>query len=145
MTQGVMTPLTPLHHLQQHPWVGIATLIFRYFLAIFLRATEQICPDSARTFHSFDPVGFAIFAISRTGDTWGSFQAWVAKTRCKRTVLGMAVPPCVELLNGRCRRSTARYRQNRHDLHGLAGEDREMRVLLEQLGGRLSDRRYRRI
>jgi len=23
------------------------------------------------------------------------------------------------------------------DLHGLAGEDREMRVLLEQLGGRL--------
>jgi hypothetical protein len=29
--------------------------------------------------------------------------------------------------------------------HGLAGEDREMRVLLEQLGGRLSDRRYRRM
>src|ERR1700738_4051674 len=33
MTQGVMTPLTPLHHLPQHPCagshgVGIATLIF---------------------------------------------------------------------------------------------------------------------
>src|ERR1700730_17573949 len=31
--------------------------------AIFLRPTEQICPDSAGPFHSFDPVGFAIFAI----------------------------------------------------------------------------------
>src|SRR6202035_1170921 len=41
MTQGVMPPLTPLHHLQQHPragsqGVGIATLIFRYF-RYFLR------------------------------------------------------------------------------------------------------------
>src|ERR1700730_13607319 len=41
MTQGVMTPLPPLHHLQQHPragsqGVGIATLIFRYF-RYFLR------------------------------------------------------------------------------------------------------------
>ena len=49
MTQGVMTPLTPLHHLQQHPragsqGVGIATLIFAIFFAIFLRPTEQICP-----------------------------------------------------------------------------------------------------
>src|ERR1700730_8365480 len=32
--------------------------------AIFLRPTEQICPDSAGPFHSFDPVGFAIFATS---------------------------------------------------------------------------------
>jgi type I restriction enzyme, R subunit len=28
----------------------------------------------------------------------------------------------LKLLNGHCRRSTARYRQNRHDLHGLAGK-----------------------
>src|SRR6202023_3346732 len=40
MTQGVMTPLTPLHHLQQHPRAGsqgvcIATLIFCYFLRYF--------------------------------------------------------------------------------------------------------------
>ena len=32
------------------------------FFAIFLRPTEQICPDSAGPFISFDPVGFAIFA-----------------------------------------------------------------------------------
>src|SRR3984893_859023 len=38
-------------------------LFFAIFFAIFLRPTEQICPDSAGTFHSFDPVGFAIFAI----------------------------------------------------------------------------------
>src|SRR6202011_1104557 len=40
MTQGVMTPLTPLHHLQQHPragsqGVGVATLIFWDFLRYF--------------------------------------------------------------------------------------------------------------
>jgi hypothetical protein len=50
-----MTPLTPLHHLQQHPragsqGVGIATLIFAIFFAIFLRPIEQICPDSAGPF-----------------------------------------------------------------------------------------------
>src|SRR5580693_5940494 len=50
-----MSPLTPLHHLQQHPragsqGVGIATLIFAIFFAIFLRPIEQICPDSAGPF-----------------------------------------------------------------------------------------------
>src|SRR3984893_18120944 len=40
MTQGGMTPLTPLHHLQHPPLAGsqgvvIATLIFRYFLRYF--------------------------------------------------------------------------------------------------------------
>jgi hypothetical protein len=29
----------------------------------------------------------------------------------------------------------ARYRQNRHDLHGISGKNREVRMLLEQLGG----------
>src|SRR5262249_29458233 len=32
-------------------------------------------------------------------------------------------------------RSAARYRQHRHDLNGFAREDREMRMVLEQLGG----------
>src|SRR5262249_25716677 len=33
------------------------------------------------------------------------------------------------------RRLGARYRQNRHDLHGIARKDRKVRMLLEQLGG----------
>ena len=42
--------------------VGIATLIFRYFFRYFSStSTEQISPDSAGRFTSFDPVGFAIF------------------------------------------------------------------------------------
>src|ERR1700732_4718364 len=68
MTQGVMTPLTPLHHLQQHPragsqGVGIATLIFRYFLRYFSSTHRTDLSRFRGTFHSFDPVGFAIFAI----------------------------------------------------------------------------------
>src|SRR6202040_1161650 len=47
--------------------VGIATLIFRYFLRYFLRyfsSTHRTDLSRFRgTFHSFDPVGFAIFAI----------------------------------------------------------------------------------
>src|SRR5262249_35114955 len=33
------------------------------------------------------------------------------------------------------RRLGARYRQNRHDLHGISRKDRKVRMLLEQLGG----------
>ena len=63
-----MTPLTPLHHLQQHPragsqGVGIATLIFRYFLRYFSSTHRTDLSRFRGTFHSFDPVGFAIFAI----------------------------------------------------------------------------------
>src|ERR1700730_17301206 len=73
MTQGVMTPLPPLHHLQQHPragsqGVGIATLIFRYFRYFLRYFSSTHRTDLSRfrgTFHSFDPVGFAIFAIGR--------------------------------------------------------------------------------
>src|SRR3981081_1843457 len=70
MTQGVMTPLTPLHHLQQHPragsqGVGIATLIFRYFLRYFSSTHRTDLSRFRGTFHSFDPFGFAIFAILR--------------------------------------------------------------------------------
>src|ERR1700716_2864289 len=69
MTQGVMTPPNPpsspsTASLSGPQGVGIATLFFAIFFAIFLRPTEQICPDSAGPFHSFDPVGFAIFAAS---------------------------------------------------------------------------------
>ena len=37
----------------------------------------------------------------------------------------------------RCRRSSTRYRQNRHYLHGLARKDCEVRMVFEQLCGRL--------
>ena len=40
-----------------------AFFMLAIFFAIFLRPTEQICPQFRGTFHSFDPVGFAIFAI----------------------------------------------------------------------------------
>src|SRR6202035_1856084 len=58
MTQGVMTPLTPLHHLQQHPragsqGVGIATLIFRYFLRYFSSTHRTDLSRFRGTFHSF--------------------------------------------------------------------------------------------
>src|ERR1700730_11897903 len=67
MTQGVMTPLPPLHHLQQHPragsqGVGIATLIFRYFRYFLRYFSSTHRTDLSRfrgTFHSFDPVGRA--------------------------------------------------------------------------------------
>src|ERR1700730_15015188 len=43
--------------------VGIATLIFRYFLR-YVSSTHRTDLSRFRgTFHSFDPVGFAIFAI----------------------------------------------------------------------------------
>ena len=66
--QSSMPPLTPLHHLQQHPGagsqgVGIATLIFRYFLRYFSSTHRTDLSRFRGTFHSFDPVGFAIFAI----------------------------------------------------------------------------------
>jgi hypothetical protein len=68
-----MTPLTPLHHLQQHPragsqGVGIATLIFRYFLRYFSSTHRTDLSRFGGTFHSFDPVGFAIFAIPSKDD-----------------------------------------------------------------------------
>ena len=58
MTQGVMTPLTPLHHLQQHPragsqGVGIATLIFRYFLRYFSSTHRTDLSRFRGTFHRF--------------------------------------------------------------------------------------------
>src|ERR1700732_161118 len=67
-----MTPLTPL---QQHPCagpqgVGIATLIFRYFLRYFSSTHRTDLSRFRGTFHSFDPVGFATtetFFRSRRG------------------------------------------------------------------------------
>src|SRR3984893_5152835 len=44
--------------------------------AIFLRPTEQICPDSAGPFHSFDPVGFAIFAIPQAARAIAPATPW---------------------------------------------------------------------
>jgi hypothetical protein len=37
----------------------------------------------------------------------------------------------------RCRRSSTRYGQDRHYLHGFAWEDCEVRMVFEQLRGRL--------
>ena len=53
-----MTPLTPLHHLQQHPragsqGVGIATLIFRYFLRYFSSTHRTDLSRFRGTFHRF--------------------------------------------------------------------------------------------
>ena len=45
--------------------VGIATLIFRYFLRYFSSAHRTDLSRFRGSFHSFDPVGFAIFANSR--------------------------------------------------------------------------------
>src|SRR6202047_1662230 len=69
MTQGVMTPLTPLHHLQQHPragsqGVGIATLIFRYFLRYFSSTNRTDLSRFRGTFHSFDPGWLCYFRYS---------------------------------------------------------------------------------
>src|SRR5580704_12197412 len=82
MTQGVMTPLTPRHHLQQHPragsqGVGIATLIFRYFLRYFSSTHRADLSRFRGTFHSFDPVGSRRFA-SR------SIRASLFKVKCRR-------------------------------------------------------------
>jgi hypothetical protein len=44
--------------------------VVSYFLRYFSStSTEQISPDSAGRFTSFDPVGFAIFATLRAGNT----------------------------------------------------------------------------
>jgi hypothetical protein len=43
----------------------MATLIFRYFLRYFSSTHRTDLSRFRRTFHSFDPVGFAIFAIPR--------------------------------------------------------------------------------
>jgi hypothetical protein len=61
-----MTPLTPL---QQHPCagpqgVGIATLIFRYFLRYFSSTHRTDLSRFRGTFHSFDPVGLCYFRYS---------------------------------------------------------------------------------
>jgi hypothetical protein len=43
--------------------------VVSYFLRYFSStSTEQISPDSAGLFTSFDPVGFAIFATLRAGN-----------------------------------------------------------------------------
>src|ERR1700730_15476877 len=67
MTQGVMTPPNPpsspsTASLSGAARVGIATLIFRYFLRYF-SSTHRTDLSRFRGFQSFDPVGFAIFAI----------------------------------------------------------------------------------
>ena len=43
--------------------ISIATLIFRYFLRYFSSTHRADLSRFRGTFHSFDPVGFAIFAI----------------------------------------------------------------------------------
>ena len=49
------------------------------FFAIFLRLPpEQISPDSAGPFTSFDPVGFAIFATLRAGSAVLQFYHYYA-------------------------------------------------------------------
>jgi hypothetical protein len=45
---------------------GIATLIFRYFLRYFSSTHRTALSRFRGNFHSFDPVGFAIFAIPTT-------------------------------------------------------------------------------
>jgi hypothetical protein len=42
---------------------GVMTLIFRYFLRYFSSTHRTDLSRFRGTFHSFDPVGFAIFAI----------------------------------------------------------------------------------
>src|SRR3984893_15917093 len=69
MTQGVMTPLTPPSSPSTASLSGVArcwhTLIFRYFLRYFSSTHRTDLSRFRGTFHSFDPVGFAIFAILR--------------------------------------------------------------------------------
>jgi hypothetical protein len=66
-------PLTPLITFNSildagSQGVGIATLIFRYFLRYFSSTHRTDLSRFRGTFHSFDPVGFAIFAISEWSD-----------------------------------------------------------------------------
>jgi hypothetical protein len=52
--------------------------VVSYFLRYFSStSTEQISPDSAGRFTSFDPVGFAIFATLSPGCCNG--EAWLMK------------------------------------------------------------------
>ena len=46
--------------------ISIATLIFRYFLRYFSSTHRADLSRFRGTFHSFDPVGFAIFATCDT-------------------------------------------------------------------------------
>jgi hypothetical protein len=59
----VLTDIAPFNSILERvvKGIGIATLIFRYLSST---STEQIFPDSAGPFTSFDPVGYAIFATS---------------------------------------------------------------------------------
>jgi hypothetical protein len=58
------SPLTFNSILERGPVLGgIATLIFRYFLRYFSSTRRTDLSRFRGTFHSFDPVGFAIFAI----------------------------------------------------------------------------------
>src|ERR1700730_7902296 len=68
MTQGVMTPYPPSSPSTAslsgaaRCWHSNA-LIFRYFLRYFSSTHRTDLSRFRGTFHSFDPVGFAIFAI----------------------------------------------------------------------------------
>src|SRR3984893_9109162 len=68
MTQGVMTPYPPSSPSTAslsgaaRCWHSKA-LIFRYFLRYFSSTHRTDLSRFRGTFHSFDPVGFAIFAI----------------------------------------------------------------------------------
>src|SRR4030088_993680 len=70
MTQGVMTPYPPSSPSTAslsgaaRCWHSNA-LIFRYFLRYFSSTHRTDLSRFRGTFHSFDPVGFAIFAILR--------------------------------------------------------------------------------
>src|SRR6202048_2433362 len=71
MTQGGNDPLNPPSSPSTASLSGVArcwhsNAYFSLFSSLFFfDPTEQICPDSAGPFISFDPVGFAIFAILR--------------------------------------------------------------------------------
>src|SRR5580704_14380255 len=103
MTQGVMTPLTPLHHLQQHPragsqGVGIATLIFRYFLRYFSSTHRTDLSRFRGTFHSFDPVGFAIFADF----AGGKLVVWIFPSCHSTRALARGHRSCPRRAKSRC-------------------------------------------
>jgi hypothetical protein len=52
--------------------ISIATLIFRYFLRYFSSTHRADLSRFRGTFHSFDPVGFAIFATSSNPQLWST-------------------------------------------------------------------------
>src|SRR6202022_3820972 len=70
MTQGVMTPPNPPSTPSTASSSGVArcwhsNAYFRYFLRYFSSTHRTDLSRFRGTFHSFDPVGFAIFAIPR--------------------------------------------------------------------------------